>query len=57
MAMKKIVGRDIILAWTNYSEEFIITAGSRKTQLGVVIFKSGKPVVFSSCKLTIEQTN
>ena len=37
IAMKKIVGRDVLLSYTNFSERFIIHTGASKTQLWGVL--------------------
>ena len=57
IAMKKIVGRDILLYYPNFSERFIIHTDAIKTQLGEVISQNGKPIVFCSRKLTPSQIN
>ena len=47
--MKK-VGRDVLLSYTNFSEEFIIQTDSRKVNLRGVINQNGKPIAFYSQK-------
>ena len=44
--MRKIVGRDAILACPDFSEEFTINTYVSKTQIGVVISQNCKPVSF-----------
>ena len=55
--MKKIVGRGVLLSYSNYSIHFIIHTDVRKTQLGGVVIQNGKPIPFYSCKLTPAQIN
>ena len=53
--INKIVSRDILLSYPNFSEEFIIHACAIKIQLKRVIRKNGKPVSFYLHKLTKAQ--
>ena len=53
IAMKKIVGRDVLLYYPNFSERSIIHTDARKTQLGGVTIKNGKSIDFYSRKLTL----
>ena len=55
-AMKKQVGRDVLLAYPDFNEKFIIHADASKTQLGGIISQKGKPIAFYSRKLTDAQT-
>ena len=55
--MKKIVGRDILLSYLNFSEEFIIHTDAIKMQRGGVISQNGNTISFYSHKLTPIQTN
>ena len=55
--MKKILGRDFILYYLNFSERFIINTDDSKMQLGGVIIQNGKPIYFWSHKLTPDQIN
>ena len=57
IGMKKIVGRDVLLSYPNFSEMFIIHIETIKKQLGGVISQNGKPTAFHSCKLTSAQIN
>ena len=57
IAMNKIVGRDILLSYPNFINSFIIHTGSRKKHLGLLIIQNGKPIAFSSHKLTPDQIN
>ena len=55
--MKKILGCEILLSYTNFSEMFIIHTDARKMQLGGMISQNGKPINFYSRKLTPAQMN
>ena len=50
--MKKIVERDFLLSYPNFSEIFIIHTNTRKIHLGGVISQNGKPIAIQSRKLT-----
>ena len=54
--MKKIVSRETLLAYPNFSEPFEIHTDASDTQLGVVISQHGKPIAFYSRKSTPAQT-
>ena len=55
--MKKIVGRDVLISYPNFSEKFIIYTDSSNTQLGGISSQNGKPISFYSHKLTPAQIN
>ena len=47
--MKKILGRDVLISYPNFSNNFIIHTDAIKTQLGGVIsHNSGKPSLFNN---------
>ena len=48
--MKKIVGRDVLLSYPNFSEIFTVYTDASETQLGGVISKNGKLITFYSRK-------
>ena len=50
VAMKNIVGRDVLLSYPKFSEKFIVHIDASKTQLGGVISQNGKPIAFYSRK-------
>ena len=54
--MKKIVGRETLLSYPNFDEEFVIHTDASKTALGAVISQCGKPIAFYSRKLADAQT-
>ena len=53
--MKKIVSRETLLVYPNFSEPFEIHTDASHTQLGAVIFQRGKPIAFYSRKLNPAQ--
>ena len=54
--MKKILCRETILAYPDFSQPFIIHTDASHTQLGAVISQSSKPIAFYSRKLSDAQT-
>ena len=44
IAMKNILGHNVLLSYHNFSEKFIIHTDASNTQLGEVISKNGKPI-------------
>jgi len=54
--MKKILSKEVLLAYPNFSEEFVIHTDASHSQLGAVISQKGKPIAFYSRKLKPEQT-
>ena len=44
--MKKIVGRDVLLYYPNFSEKLIIHIDASKMNLGGVMSQNGKPIAF-----------
>ena len=55
--MKKIVGRDVLLSYPDFSKEFIVHMDASKYQLGAVISQGGKAIAFYSRKLNQAQQN
>ena len=55
--MKRIVGRDVLLSYPDFSKEFIIHTDASKYQLGAVISQGGKPIAFYFQKLNKSQCN
>jgi hypothetical protein len=53
---KKIVACDVMLAYPNFSKQFVIHTDASHTQLGAVISQNGKPIAFFSRKLNGAQT-
>jgi RNase H-like domain found in reverse transcriptase len=54
--MKRIIGKQVLLAYPDFSKEFVIHTDVSHTQLGAVISQEGKPIAFYSRKLKPEQT-
>ena len=54
---KKIVGRDMLLSYPNFSEKIIIHTDASRTHTGGVISQDWKSIVFCSRKLTHAQIN
>ena len=54
--MKKIIARETLLAYPNFSKPFEIHTDASHTQLGGVISQDGKPIAFYSRKLLPAQT-
>ena len=52
MEIKNIVVREILLSYTNSSEEFINHTDDYKTKTGGLIIQNGKTVLFYARKLT-----
>ena len=55
--MKKIVGRDVLLSYPDFSKEFVIHTDASKFQLGAVISQGSKPIAFYLRKLNQAQQN
>ena len=53
--IKKVIARDVILAYPNFSEEFVIFTDASTRQLGGVITQNNRPIAFFSRKLTAAQ--
>ena len=56
-AIKRIIGREVLLAYPDFNAPFDIHTDASKTQLGAVISQSGKPIAFFSRKLNDAQLN
>ena len=54
--MKKILNKEVLLDYPNFSEELVIHMDASHTQLGAVFTQGGKPIAFYSRKLKPEQT-
>ena len=46
--MKKIISREVLLAYPNFDKEFIIHTDASHMQLGAVIAQDDKPIAFYS---------
>ncbi len=54
--MKKILSREVLLAYPDFSQPFEIHTDASHTQLGAVISQAGRPIAFYSRKLNPAQT-
>jgi transposase InsO family protein len=54
--MKRIIGKETLLAYPDFTKEFTIHTDASHTQLGAVISQGDKPIAFYSRKLKPEQT-
>jgi len=54
--MKKILAREVILAFPDFNKPFEIYTDASDTQLGAVITQEGKPIAFYSKELNLAQT-
>jgi len=54
--MKKIISREVMLAFPDFSKPFVIHTDASHTQLGSVISQDNKPIAFYSRKLNDAQT-
>ena len=57
ISIKKVVGHEILLSYPTFSKKFIIHTNASKTQLGGVISRNGKPIIFYSRKLAPAKIN
>ncbi len=53
--IKKVIARDVILAYPNFGEEFTIFTDASTRQLGGVITQNNRPIAFFSRKLNTAQ--
>ena len=54
--MKKLITRETLLAYPDFTKPFDIHTDASHTQLGAVISQNGKPIAFYSRKLNDAQT-
>ena len=54
--IKKVIARDVVLAYPNFDDEFVIYTDASTRQLGGVITQNNRPIAFFSRKLTKAQT-
>ena len=52
---KKILSKEAMLAFPDFTKEFVIYTDASKYQLGAVITQAGRPIAFYSRKLTATQ--
>jgi RNase H-like domain found in reverse transcriptase len=46
--IKKIIAKEVLLAYPDFNDEFVIHTDVSHTQLGAVISQKGKPIAFYS---------
>ena len=56
-AIKRVIGREVLLACPNFNAPFEIHTDVSKLQLGAVISQKGKPIAFYSIKKNSAQHN
>jgi hypothetical protein len=49
--MKKIIGKEVLLAYPDFTKPFVIHADASHAQLGAAISQDNKPIAFYSRKL------
>eukprot|EP00970_Alexandrium_tamarense_P007288 scaffold1320_cov130-Alexandrium_tamarense.AAC.2 len=54
--VKAMIARDVVLAYPNFKEEFVIYTDASKRQLGAVITQNNRPIAFFSRKLSEAQS-
>jgi hypothetical protein len=54
--MKKLLARETILAYPDFTKPFEIHTDASQTQLGACISQNGKPIAFYSRQLSPAQT-
>jgi hypothetical protein len=54
--MKRIISREVLLSYPDFSKTFVIHTDASNTQLGAVISQDNRPIAFYSRKLNLAQT-
>jgi hypothetical protein len=54
-AIKRVIGREVLLAYPDFNAPFQIHTDACKTQIGAVISQNGKPIAFYSRKMNSAQ--
>ena len=55
--MKRVIGREVLLAYPDFNAPFEIHTDASKLQIGAVISQKGKPINFYSQNTNIAQQN
>ena len=55
--IKRVISRDVLLAFPDFSKPFVIHTDASKLQLGAVLSQEGRPIAFYSRKLNPAQAN
>ena len=56
-AIKRVIGREVLLAYPDFNAPFLIHTDASKLQIGAVISQKGKPIAFYSRKMNSAQNN
>ena len=56
-AIKRVIGREVLLGYPDFNAPFEIHTDASKLQLGAVISQKGKPIAFYSRKMNSSQHN
>ena len=56
-AIKRVIGREVLLAYPYFNAPFEIHTDASKLQIGAVISQKGKPIAFYSRKINSAQNN
>ena len=56
-AIKRVIGREVLLAYTDFNATFEIHTDASKLQIGAVISQNDKPIAFYSRKMNSAQQN
>ena len=56
-AIKRVIGREVLLVYADFNAPFEIHTDASKLQLGAVISQKGKPIAFYSRKMNSDQHN
>ena len=56
-AIKRVIGREVLLGYPDFNAPFLIHTDASKFQLGAVIPQKGKPIAFYSRKMNSAQQN
>ena len=55
--IKRVIGREVLLAYPDFNAPFQIHTDASKTQIGAVMSQNGKPIAFYSRKMNSAQQN
>ena len=56
-AMKRVIGRELLLAYPHFNDPFEIRTDASKLKIGTFISQKGKPIALYSRKMNIAQQN
>ena len=56
-AIKRVIGRELLLAYPDFNAPFEINNDASKIQIGAVVSQKGKPITFYSRKMNSAQNN